>query len=476
VRIVRRPNLGRLRIRSLRTRFGLWVAALVLVALAAFGAYVYVDVGRGLRSALDDSLRVSASLAASTVTVAEGRPVLGESTPENNSELQVLLAQGDTVKYLDAGGSVIGGFGLWNRLPSDPAALTAARDGSPAFTYASDPARDRDYRVYTMPLSEGGAIVGFVQVMHDLESVRETLESLFAALLVGGALITIGAGLVGYFLARRALAPIDAITKTARRISGRDLSARLSLSGADDEVGRLASTFDDMLERLDESFQRERRFTADASHELRTPLAAMEAILGVVRSERREPAEYEQALDDLAEETARLRTLVEDLLELARGTRPMVAESAPVDVSTLVEDVVDALRPLAEAKDLTMEYRAETGLTIRGDSDSLIRLFLNLVENAIKFTEQGGVTVSASSRSDAVVVDVTDTGIGISAADLASIFERFHRADGSRSTPGAGLGLSLAQQIVENHGGTLTVRSTEGQGSTFTVTLARGLE
>lgn len=473
---MRGPNLGRLRIRSLRirslrTRFGLWVAAVVLAALAAFGAYIYGDVGRGLRNSLDDSLQVSASLAASTVTVAEGTLVLGESMPESNSELQVLLGQGDTVRYLDAGGTVLGGFGLLESLPSDPAALTAAQNGSPAYSDTSDPTRDRDYRVYTLPLEKDGTVVGFVQAIHDFESVAETLERLLAALLVGGAVVTVAAGIAGYFLARRALAPIDGITKTARRISGQDLSARLSLSGTDDEVGRLASTFNDMLERLDASFQRERRFTADASHELRTPLAAMEAILGVVRSVRRKPAEYEQALDDLAEETTRLHTLVEDLLEMARGARPTVMEYAPVDVSALVEDVVDALRPLAEARALSVECRVEPGLTVTGDSDSLVRLFLNVVENAIKFTEQGGITVSACCRGGSVVVEVTDTGIGIAAADLASIFERFHRADGSRSTPGAGLGLSLAQQIVENHAGTLTVRSREGEGSSFTVTL-----
>lgn len=473
---MRGPNLGRLRIRSLRirslrTRFGLWVAAVVLAALAAFGAYIYGDVGRGLRNSLDDSLQVSASLAASTVTVAEGTLVLGESMPESNSELQVLLGQGDTVRYLDAGGTVLGGFGLLESLPSDPAALTAAQNGSPAYSDTSDPTRDRDYRVYTLPLEKDGTVVGFVQAIHDFESVAETLERLLAALLVGGAVVTVAAGIAGYFLARRALAPIDGITKTARRISGQDLSARLSLSGTDDEVGRLASTFNDMLERLDASFQRERRFTADASHELRTPLAAMEAILGVVRSVRRKPAEYEQALDDLAEETTRLHTLVEDLLEMARGARPTVMEYAPVDVSALVEDVVDALRPLAEARALSVECRVEPGLTVTGDSDSLVRLFLNVVENAIKFTEQGGITVSACCRSGSAVVEVTDTGIGIAAADLASIFERFHRADGSRSTPGAGLGLSLAQQIVENHAGTLTVRSREGEGSSFTVTL-----
>jgi heavy metal sensor kinase len=449
------------------------VAALVLLAVAALGVFVYVDVGRGLRGALDDSLRVSASLAASTITVAQGSLALGASTPDTNNELQVLLTQGDTIRYLDAGGTIVSGFGLLKDLPLEPAALEAARSGRPVFSDTSDPTRDRDYRVYTMPVTDGGAVLGFVQALHDLQSVTETLERLLAALLIGGTVIIIAAGLVGYFLARRALTPIDTITKTARRISAQDLSARLNLSGVDDELGRLASTFDDMLERLDESFQRERRFTADASHELRTPLAAMEAILGVVRSERREPTEYEQALDDLAEETARLRSLVEDLLTLARSERPASMEFAPVDVSTLIEDVVDALRPLAETRNLTLECAAEPGLTARGDSDGLIRVFLNLVENAIKFTEHGGIKVSAGAREDAVVVDVVDTGVGIAADDLDAIFERFYRADRSRSTPGAGLGLSLARRIVESHGGSLTARSLEGKGSTFTVTLPR---
>lgn len=466
-------KLHRPRIRSLRTRFGLWVAALVLTTLTVFCAYVYIDLGRGLRNSLDDSLRVSASVAASTVSVAHGSLVLGESTPGENSELQVLLGQGDTIKYLDADGSVLAGFGLLENLPTDPTTLTGVRTGSPAFSEISDPARDRDYRVYTVPLLEGQTIVGFVQAMHDLESSRDTLGRLLVTLLIGGALITVGAALVGYLLARRALAPIDTITRTARRISGHDLSARLSPSGTDDEVGRLASTFNEMLDRLDASFQREYRFTADASHELRTPLAAMEAILGVVRSEHRAPAEYEQALDDLAEETTRLRTLVEKLLELARGERPTVMESAPVNISTLVEDVVDALRPLADAKNLSLECRAEPGLTVSGDSDSLIRMFLNLVENAVKFTERGDIIVSACSQSGSVVVEVTDTGIGIAPDELARIFERFHRADGSRSTSGVGLGLSLARQIAENHGGTLTVRSRHGEGSTFVVKLER---
>lgn len=469
-------RLGARRKLSLRTRLWLGVAALVLVAVALFGSYIYIDTERRLERGLDDSLLISATLTASTVRVSAGTLGLDESLPENDEELEALREQGNTVRYVDADGAVIGGFGPFWDSPPEATGLAAAKSGAPAFSDYVDLAAEEHYRAYTLPLFEGDNVAGFVQVLHSVDSVNNTLGHLLAALLAGGAAVTIGAGLAGYFLARRALAPIAAITRTARRISAQDLSARLSLSGADDEVGRLASTVDEMLERLERSFQRERRFTADASHELRTPLAAMEAILGVMRSERREAAEYEQSLGDLADETARLRHLVEALLELARSGRPVATESAPVDVSTLVEDVVDALRPLAQAKDLTLECRLEPGLTVRGDSDSLIRLFLNLVENAIKFTEQGGITVSAFLRGGAVVVEVADTGIGIAAEWLPNIFERFYRADPSRSAPGAGLGLALARQIVENHGGTLTARSREGEGSTFTVTLQRRLE
>jgi signal transduction histidine kinase len=283
----------------------------------------------------------------------------------------------------------------------------------------------------------------------------------------------VAGGVGAYFLAKRALAPIDTITQTAREISASELSARLNMPHAYQEVAQLAETFDQMLERLEASFARERRFTADASHELRTPLAAMEAILSVVRSEPREAHEYEEALDDLADETARLRSLAEQLLQLSRQTQPERTDMAPVDLSILLADVADALHPLLEAKSLSLERRIEPGLHVLGDSDSLIRVFLNLLDNAIKFTERGTITIAASLEGDKVRVDVGDTGIGISADRLPGVFERFYRADPSRSTPGAGLGLALANQIVRNHGGMLSVESTEGKGSTFTVMLQR---
>lgn len=467
-------RLDALRRMSLRTRLGLGVAALVAAAVALFGIIVYVDLDRELDQGMDESLRANALLAASTLFVSDGGAhVLGASMPEDMSALEALRAQGHTVRYVGANGEVIAGFGpLWDS-PPDGATLASVKDGGTPFSDSTDTSADEDYRVYTLALSEEDGAVAYVQVLHSMDSIGRTLQSLFAALWIGGVAVTVGAGLAGYFLARRTLKPVEAITTTARRISGQDLSARLGLSGVSGEVGRLAATFDEMLERLEQSFLREHRFAADASHELRTPLAAMEAILGVVRAEPRTVADYQGALDDLADETSRLRTLVEKLLELARSGKPAAGEFAPVDVSVLVEDVTDALRPLAEVKELPLSCHLDTDLTVVGDSDSLVRLFVNLIENAIKFTERGAITISAHSRGDAVEVEVADTGIGIAAERLPHVFDRFYRGDPSRSAPGAGLGLALAQQIVLNHKGTLIAHSREGEGSTFTVTLPR---
>jgi signal transduction histidine kinase len=278
------------------------------------------------------------------------------------------------------------------------------------------------------------------------------------------------AALGGYFLSARALEPINHITQTALRIAdGYDLSARLNLPDTGDEVSRLAATFDAMLARLNDSFHRERQFTADASHELRTPLAAMQAILGVVREGERPAGEYRQALDDLAEETSRLRSLTEDLLHLARGENHSTITQEHVLLSDLLNDVADSLRPLAESKGLALHCQIQEGLTITGDTDALVRLFVNLLDNAIQYTNRGSITLTAHLETSGMDVEVTDTGIGISSEHLPHIFDRFYRVDPARSSRGARLGLAIASQIALAHGGRLAVHSVPDIGSTFTI-------
>jgi signal transduction histidine kinase len=227
------------------------------------------------------------------------------------------------------------------------------------------------------------------------------------------------------------------------------------------------------LSRLDGSFKRERQFTADASHELRTPLAAMQVILSTVRERRRSPEEYEQALADLAEETDRMQALAEGLLLLARREAAHPAPHETIDMSLLLCDIVESLSPLAETKGLSLSCTAPPQLTLQGDQDSLIRLFSNLLDNAIKYTERGEIVVRADRTGDGLLrVTVSDTGCGIPAEHVPHIFDRFYRAEASRTQCGAGLGLTIAMDIARAHGGTIQVDSAVGAGTTFSVLLS----
>jgi heavy metal sensor kinase len=422
---------------------------------------------------MDDSLRLSASQAIAAVNAEDGQINFSDSIPGAGDSADELRDRGLTIRIVDQQGRIIQSFGAYASLPIDPPSFAAALRQQATFSTAPDLLEQDPVRFYTAPILENARLVGIVQVGQSLGPVQDTLERLLATLLIGVPILAAFAALAGYFLAARALAPIDQITRTARRISAEDLSARLNLPATDDEVGRLAATLDDMLARLDDSFRRERQFTSDAAHELRTPLAAMQTILSVVRAQRRTSQDYEQALDDLSEESLRLRSLVEALLRLARGENQPATLRETLDLSSLLPNVADSLRPLAEAKGLALTCSVPKGLTVSADVDSLIRLFVNLIDNAVKYTERGSVTISARANGAVVSVIVEDTGIGIPAEQLPRIFDRFYRVDASRSTPGAGLGLTIAREIATAHGGTVEVDSAAGKGSTFTVNLAR---
>lgn len=449
------------RLNTLRIRFALWTAGLLFLAFILFGAYVYGSMTRSLFTTLDSSLTLNASQIAETLNIENGQLVLPDNLVESPENAGV-RGRGFTVRILTPQGKVLQQFGPYANLPLPP--------GESFVTY-TEPLSETPLRVYTQPVYDNQQMVAIVQVAQSLADVQESLSTLLFTLLVSSPLLALLAGAGGYFLVARALAPIDEMTATARKISAEDLSARLEVVNREDEVGRLAQTFNEMLTRLEDSFRRERQFTHDASHELRTPLTAMQAILGMIREKQRTPAEYEQAIDDLSEETERLRTLVENLLRLARGEKqPYHFE--PVNLSLLLQDVADSLRPLAEAKGLTLRCDLREGLTIWGDSDELIRLFVNLLDNAIKYTEHGEVTLRAGQHEQRVEVTIADTGPGIAPEHLPHIFDRFYRVDPSRSQRGTGLGLAITREIVRAHQGEIAVSSKIGEGTAFTVSFS----
>lgn len=454
----------------LRTRFALWVSLLLLGVLVAFGAFVYLAVARWLSGSVDDSLRLSATQVIETIDIEHGKIDLSDNPVTTDSGLgDELRARGVSIQILTPAGASIKSFGPYRNLPLEPAALTAALQGHPTLGSRADPAGG-SIRVFTQAVLHQDRPIGIVQISESLRDTDDALHGLLTAFLLGAPILVLAAGVGGYLVAGRALAPIDHITSTANRISAEDLSGRLGLPESGDEVGRLAATFDSMLARLEAAFRRERQFTSDAAHQLRTPLAAMQAILGVTAQRPRTVPEYEAALADLSDETTQLAVLTDDLLRLAR------AEQAPgstevVELGTLLADITESLRPLAEAKGLRLGCVGEADLTVRADPDGMVRLFANLLDNAIKYSDAGTIQVTAGSAGDQVRVTVADQGPGIAAEHLPHLFERFYRGDASPATPGTGLGLAIADQIARAHGGHIVAESRPGGGSRFTVLL-----
>jgi heavy metal sensor kinase len=460
------------RFNTLRVRFAFWIAVLMLLVLAAFGMFVYVAMSKWLNMEIDDVLRLSASQVLASIDLSRDTPGLSESFLQSpaNSELK---KHGLAIQLLDHKANQLESLGPNFNLAVNEAIISSAKRGEATLETVVDPSMSSPIRVYNLPLKYKDKFVGILQVAQALTTVQNTLRRLRDALLVSIPLLVILSGVTGYLLAAHTLATIDQITRTARQISAKDLTARLNLPASNDEVGRLAVTFDQMLDRLAKSFQRERQFSADASHELRTPLSVMQAILSTTIAKRRTVEEYEQALTDLSDETTRLGRLVETLLYLSHSEAHPADHLEQIDLSALLTDMCDSFHPLAEEKGLSLTCSVPNHLEITGDCDGLIRLFFNLIDNAIKYTNQGGITISATkNEADRTLsVAVTDTGIGIAPEHQECVFDRFYRVERSRTSNSSGLGLAIAREIARNHGGDIQLTSQVGQGSVFSVKL-----
>jgi heavy metal sensor kinase len=283
------------------------------------------------------------------------------------------------------------------------------------------------------------------------------------------------AGAGGWLLARRALRPVDHMSRTAQRISGERLSERLQVVGNGDELDRLAQTINDMLGRLDDAFLQMRQFSADASHELQTPLTILKGEMEVALRTPRSPEEYRRVLKSGLEEIDRISHLVDGLLLLSRADAGVLKlDLRPVDLKALLHDVREQMRVVADEHSVSLQTKSPRPVTALGDREHLRRLLLNLVDNAIKYTPAGGsVTLSLQSDNNWASLVISDTGIGLSGDEMKHVFNRFHRVTETRSEDvrGVGLGLSIAQSIAVAHGGRIHIDSAPGKGSTFTILL-----
>ncbi len=463
----------------IRVRLTAWYVLLLAVILAAFGAGVYLLMRHSLYQNLEESIENRAAALAETIQIIDGRPYLAEQ-PGNSLEEEiehfnrVFDSSGEVTSDTTAGTTkgTTGGIGS---VPINRAVIADTLAGGRAsYRIRAGPEED-SILVWTFPIIQESRIIGVSEVGQSDDDATETLATLLLIMGIAYPVTLVLAGVGGSFLAGRALAPVGEITDLARRLSAEDLRQRLDLSLPDDEIGHLARTFDQMIGRLDEAFRRQRQFTADASHELRTPLTIIKGRIDVSLEREREPEAYRQVLVEVNEEVDRLIRLTGSLLTLTRadaGQIPLALEA--VYIGDIVTGVVEQVQPSAIAKGVDLRLGGGPPVSIQADEDLLLQLMLNLVDNAIKYTPSGGqVSVSWGLDENRVAMTVLDTGIGVPPEHVHRLFDRFYRVDAarSRSEGGAGLGLAISRWIARAHGGDISIESTVGHGSAFTVLL-----
>jgi heavy metal sensor kinase len=432
-----------------------------------FGVFLYLQLQRSLIAQVDMGLEVVAAQA--FINLGREKERLVFQNIENNPASIPNFEDAFVIYLLAPDGS------SWDRLGSNDEVPVVRTPISGHTTVLAD---NELWRVYNQPVNIGDT-EGWLQIVQELELVEQILQNLLRQMLLGLPAAIVLAGVGGFFLASRALRPIERITRTAQAINASDLDQRIGYTGPADEVGQLAATFDNMLARLQTAFERERRFTGDAAHELRTPLAALKGRIGVTLSQRRQPSVYVETLQEMEQQVDRLVRLSNDLLFMARLDQGQQEPAKQIDLSDFLAAITDQVRPLAETKSISLMETIPTDIVIQGQIDLLIRLFLNLLDNAVKYTPANGrVTIQAQKQAQDVQITISDTGPGIANGHLPHLFERFYRVEGDRARRwgdngqgGAGLGLAIAREIVRAHGGKLSVQSEVGQGTTFVVQL-----
>ncbi len=497
---------------TLRVKLALLYGAIVSLSLTGFAAIAYVTVSNELLRNLDASLERAGTslLAVIRKEQVQARkplvPVRGRRRTADRERLRVELLDQPTMRdfvgptmntetvapedpvwsavyehmLLNSSSTVLqvaaaDGLVAWrsDNLGTDSLPTyqlfrgNAGSDESSIFSYYW--LRGERFRI-VMITSDGASVTA----AYPLSEVDQTLRRLFSLLLYALPAALVVSGILGWFIARRSLKPVDDITRSARTITASNLELRLPRSQNNDEIARLIDTLNDMIARLEQSFAQVRQFTSDASHELKTPLAILMGELGVALRRPMSTEEYQSTLASCLEEVERLTNVVQGLLELSRAeTGQVTIERKPVRLSTLVADVCDDVLLMAEGKHIALTTDIDQDVSITGDRVRLHQAILNIVENAVKYTPEGGsVRVELLAIDGSARLLVSDTGIGIAAEDLPHIYDRFYRVDKARSKDiqGTGLGLAIVKWILDAHQATIDVVSTEGAGTTFKVT------
>ncbi len=450
----------------IRVRLTLAFAGVMAVVLGATGLFLFLRFTTAIDETIDEGLQTR---------LADVRALVRQSEKSRvESARDVLVERGERLaQVLDQRGRVLDdATGAQDRPAISGQALEQARRGIVRIERTHIPGLEAPVRLLAGPAqADGGRVI--VVVGSALDDRDEELSQLLALLLLGGPIALLLASGAGYLLATAALRPVEAMRRRAGDISAGVPGDRLPVPDARDEISRLGHTLNEMLERLEAAFARERSFVADASHELRTPLAILKTELELARRSGRSIEELEAALRSAAEETDRLARLADDLLVIARSDQGRLPiRTAPVGIGELLEGVSTRFARRAGDAEIDVRVVAEPGLTADLDRSRVEQALGNLLDNALRYGS-GPVELIGRAGQDGIELAVRDRGPGFPPGFAAHAFERFTRADSGRSTGGAGLGLAIVEAIALAHGGAASVREINGDGAEVRISLLR---
>ncbi len=445
------------------------VAVLILAGFAGYwGLY------RAVHGQLDAALLALAESEAALLAESPSQPITIHEVPAGpvppsfarlDRLLQVIDADGQVLAHSVNLGSA--------RLPAPPALLERITAGETVFEtlphFGEEPTR-----MVSVPVRVHGTQLA-IQVAGSLDDVNKVMRSASLLFIAMGLALILAVGTAGAVLTRRVFRTIDEVVRQARHIGEASLSERLRHPGTQDEMGRLVGTLNEMLDRLEQSFEIQRRFTSDASHELRSPLSRLRTELEVTLRRPRESAEYVETLRSCLDEVERLTLLVEELLTLARLDADQQQEPLqPLVLNPVVEEVVRRLEPVAQEHRVEIIFEASPPMSVRISQGALSLVVANLLDNALKFSPPGGqVRIRLATEGNEAVISVSDQGPGIRVEELPHVFERFYRGTNARAdgTPGVGLGLALAQAVVHYQKGRIMASNCPEGGTKFFVHL-----
>jgi signal transduction histidine kinase len=475
---------------SLRLRLTLLYTAILTLTLFVFGVALYSIQAQDSLNAIKSELYQSSGRLAGLAMRMVSPPSDQDEPPPRPPQPRAFdefaderafqdLREREIARFLDAEGNLLASpFGREeDALPLSAEGLTTLQNRQDWLEEAN--IDGEDMLIYSRPVVQNGETVAIVQLAHSLIERNRSLQTLASTLVVAGSLTILIAFAAGWVLSALSLRPIDRITQTAQAIGDeRDFTRRVAYKGPPDEVGRLASTFNQMLARLQKAYERiecslemQRDFVADVSHELRTPLTTLRGNIELLRRDPPAPLEVQaDILTDMVEESDRLIRLVNYLLALARADTQQPMELKPVSVTELLEEVCRQARLLDPQR--TIVCQPYTDETVIANADALKQILLVLLDNAVKHTPpETTVTMFTASNDECITICVQDNGPGIDAAILPHIFERFYRGDATRSGSGVGLGLSIVDELTNAQNGTIEVQSTVGKGTKFELSL-----